>query len=151
MRLIHVLIVLALPAALRSQDAPRTRLTLQDAIRMAHQQGPSAQIARSIRDAAHWRDDAFNARLLPQLQLSGNIADLNHGITPVLLPDGSTQFVAQSQNQSSLTLGFSQQIPLTGGTVFVGSQLTRLDDFGSASSQLYQSSPVVVSLKQDLF
>jgi outer membrane protein TolC len=118
---------------------------------MAQQQGPSAQIARSVRDAAHWHDDAFNARLLPQLLLSGNIANLNHGITPVLLPDGSTQFVAQSQNQSSLTLGFSQQIPLTGGTVFVGSQLTRLDDFGSASSQLYQSSPVVVSLKQDLF
>jgi outer membrane protein TolC len=151
MRITRVLIVLALPAALRAQDPPRTRLTLQDAIRMAHQQGPSAQIARSIRDAAHWRDDAFNARLLPQLQLSGNIADLNHGITPVLLADGSTQFVRQSRNQSSLTLGFSQQIPMTGSTVFVGTQLTRVDEFGVPSSQLYQSSPVVVSLQQDLF
>jgi outer membrane protein TolC len=144
-------LLLALPALLRAQDSSRALLTLQDAIRMAQQRGPSAQIARSVRDAAHWRDDAFNARLLPQLLLSGNIANLNHGITAVTLPDGSIQFVGQSQNQSSLTLGFSQQIPLTGGTVFVGSQLTRLNEYGTQSSQLYQSSPVVVSLKQDLF
>jgi outer membrane protein TolC len=150
MRRLSVLL-LALPALLRAQDASRALLTLQDAIRMAQQRGPSAQIARSVRDAAHWRDDAFNARLLPQLLLSGNIANLNHGITAVTLPDGSIQFVGQSQNQSSLTLGFSQQIPLTGGTVFVGSQLTRLNEYGTQSSQLYQSSPVVVSLKQDLF
>ena len=118
---------------------------------MAQQQGPSAQIARSTRDAAKWRDDAFNARLLPQLFLTGNAANLNHGINPITLPDGSTQFVGQSQNQSSLSLGFSQQIPLTGGTVSIGSQVSRIDQFGSNNSQFYQTSPVVVSLQQDLF
>ena len=118
---------------------------------MAQQQGPSAQIARSTRDAAKWRDDAFNARLLPQLFLTGNAANLNHGINPITLPDGSTQFVGQSQNQSSLSLGFSQQIPLTGGTVSIGSQVSRIDQFGTNNSQFYQTSPVVVSLQQDLF
>jgi outer membrane protein TolC len=151
MRPACLLVVLAFPAALCAQDVARTPLTLQDAIRMAQQQGPSAQIARSNRDAARWRNDAFNARLLPQLLLSGNVANLNHGINPVTLPDGSTQFVGQSQNESSLTLGFSQQLPLTGGTVFFGSQLIRLDEFGSQNSQLYRSSPLVVSLQQDLF
>ncbi len=68
---------------------------------MAQQQGPLAQVARSTRDAARYRDDAFNARLLPQLFLSGNAANLNHGINPITLPDGSTQFVGQSQNQST--------------------------------------------------
>jgi outer membrane protein TolC len=118
---------------------------------MAQQQGPSAQIARSTRDAAKWRDNAFNARLLPQLFLTGNAANLNHGINPITLPDGSTQFIGQSQNQSSLSLGFSQQIPLTGGTVSIGSQVSRIDQFGSNNSQFYQTSPVVVSLQQDLF
>lgn len=118
---------------------------------MAQQQGPLAQIARSTRDAARYRDDAFNARLLPQLFLSGNAANLNHGINPITLPDGSTQFIGQSQNQSTLGIGFSQAIPLTGGTVSVGSQVTRIDQFGTANSQFYQTSPVVVSLQQDLF
>ena len=147
MRLILLAVILPLAA---SAQAAQT-LTLQDAIRMAQQQGPSAQIARSTRDAAKWRDDAFNARLLPQLFLTGNAANLNHGINPITLPDGSTQFVGQSQNQSSLSLGFSQQLPLTGGTVSIGSQVSRIDQFGSNNSQFYQTSPVVVSLQQDLF
>ena len=147
-----LLLASLLPLAVSAQAAPRMQtLTLQDAIRMAQQQGPSAQIARSTRDAAKWRDDAFNARLLPQLFLTGNAANLNHGINPITLPDGSTQFIGQSQNQSSLSLGFSQQIPLTGGTVSVASQVSRIDQFGSNNSQFYQTSPVVVSLQQDLF
>ena len=150
-RLASLLVTLALPGLAHGQAPSRAPLTLQDAIQMAQQQGAFAQVARSVRDAARWRDDAFNARLLPQLFLTGNAANLNHGINPITLPDGSTQFISQSQNQSSLALGFSQQIPLTGGTIAVGSQLSRIDQFGTVSSQFYQTTPVVVTLQQDLF
>jgi outer membrane protein TolC len=151
MRRIRVFAAILVPALLGAQDVRAPSLTLQDAIRMAQQQGPSAQIARSSRDAARWRDDAFNARLLPQLFLSGNAAKLDHGINPITLPDGSTQFVSQSQNQSSLEMGFSQQIPLTGGTISVGSEVRRIDQFGDLNSQFYQTTPVIVSLQQSLF
>jgi outer membrane protein TolC len=150
MRVFVLFVALVAPALVRGQISTPAALTLQDAILMALQQGPSAQIARSARDAAHWRDDAFNARLLPQLFVSGTAANLNRGINPVVLPDGTTQFVSQSQNISSLELGFSQAIPLTGGTIAVGSQLTRRDQFGDQSSRIYQTSPVVVSLHQDV-
>ena len=50
-----------------------------------------SRAARATRRGA--RDRAFNARLLPQVILSGNAANLNHGINPITLPDGSTQFV----------------------------------------------------------
>src|SRR3954465_15742575 len=153
MRQLHTLslFALALPAVLGAQaQSPRT-LTLQEAIAMAQQQGPLAQIARSTRDVARWRDRAFNSRLMPQLFLQGDAANLNHGINPITLPDGSTQFIGQSQNQSTLQLGFSQQIPLTGGTITVGSAVSRIDQFGDANSRFYQTSPLVVSLRQDLF
>ncbi len=117
---------------------------------MAQQQGPLAQVARSTRDAARYHDNAFNARLLPQLFLSGNAANLDHGINPVTAGDGTTQFVGQSQNQSSLRLGFSQAIPLTGGTLSVGSAVSRLDQF-DVNTRSYQTSPLIVSLQQDLF
>ncbi len=146
----RILPVLAL-ALLAPALLPAQTLTLQEAIRMAQQQGPSAQVARSTRDAAHFKDNAFNARLLPQLFVQGNAANLNHGINPITLSDGSTQFIGQAQNQSSLTLGFSQRLPLTGGTVQVGSQLSRLDHFGDDRTTLYQTSPIVVSLQQDIF
>lgn len=148
---------LLLPAALRAQyaaapydTAPRP-LTLQEAIARAQERGPAAQVARSTRDAARWRDDAFNARLLPQLFVAGNVANLNHGINPIALPDGSTRFVGQSYNQSTLGMGFRQRVPLTGGTISVGSEVTRIDQFGAFNSQFYQTTPVVVRVEQDLF
>jgi outer membrane protein TolC len=152
-----VILALALVAASRlnaqtpAPPAAGNTLTLQDAILMAQKQGPAAQVARSMRDQARYSNDAFNARLRPQLFLSGNAANLNHGINPITLPDGSTQFIGQAQNQSSLTMGFSQAIPLTGGTISVGSQISRIDEFGSTNSRLYQTSPVVLTLTQDLF
>jgi outer membrane protein TolC len=150
MRLSLLVAALAVPAGAAGQGAPRT-ITLQDAILMAQQQGSAAQVARSNRDAARSRDDAFNARLLPQLFLQGRAADLVHGINPVLLDDGSTQFISQSQNQSTMQVGFSQRIPLTGGTVSVGSEVQRVDLFGDQRRQYYQTTPVVLSLQQDLF
>jgi len=154
MRLAFVLSVI--PAALLAQQQPPLTLTLQDAILRGQRQGPAAQIARSTRDAARARDDAFNARLLPQVFLNGNAANLNRGINPITLPDGSTQFIAQAQNQSSLGVSVAQKIPLTGGTLSIGSALSRIDLFGDQTAQrtnnkYWQSTPVLITLQQDLF
>jgi outer membrane protein TolC len=143
-----VLLGLLVPLALSAQQ-PKA-LTLEDAILMAQRQGPSAQVARSTRDAARARDHAFNSRLLPQVTVGGNAANLNRGINPITLPDGSTQFVAQAQNQSSLGLAIAQKIPLTGGTLSVGSQLSRIDLFGDRTGKYWQTTPVIIGLQQDL-
>ncbi|MEO8336846.1 MAG: TolC family protein [bacterium] len=150
MRITRMFVALAFPIAVQAQGAPQT-LTLQDAIRMAQQQGTAAQVARSARDAAHFRDNAFNSRLMPQLFLRGTAADLNHGIAPVVQSDGTTLFVGQSQNQSTFSLGFDQAIPLTGGTISLGSEISRYNQFGDLTSQRYQTSPFVISLRQDVF
>lgn len=151
MRASRLIALLCLPASAYAQTSAPTTLTLQEAILRAQQQGPQAQVARSTRDAARYRDDAFNARLLPQLVLSGEAANLNRAINPIDLPDGSTQFISQANNRSSLLLGFGQEIPLTGGRVTVGSQVSRIDEFGSRSSRIYQTSPILVRLEQALF
>jgi len=147
------LILILLPAALAAQQVqtPPATLTLQEAIALAQRQGPSAQAARSVRDAARSRNDAFNANLLPQVTLAGDAANLNHGINAITLPDGSTQFIAQAQNQSSLGLAVSQKIPLTGGTLSVGSQMSRIDLFGDSNNRYYQTTPIYVSIQQDIF
>jgi outer membrane protein TolC len=146
MRLLPFIFVCA--SALAAQQPP---ITLQDAILMAQRQGPLAQMARSTRDAARWRDHAFNSRLLPQVSLSGNAANLNRGINPITSPDGSTQFVSQAQNQSSLGISIAQKIPLTGGTLSIGSAVSRIDLFGNQTNKYWQTTPVVIGLQQDLF
>ncbi|HXC26073.1 MAG TPA: TolC family protein [Gemmatimonadaceae bacterium] len=142
---------LLFPGAVEAQAlAGQHALTLQDAIAMAQRQGPDAQIARSARSGVRYRHDAFDARLRPQLFLQGTPVNLNHSINPIVLPDGTTQFVGQEQNTSNFTIGFSQLLPLTGGTVSVSSGLSRLDLFGVNSARYYVAQPLSISLSQDL-
>jgi outer membrane protein TolC len=136
-------------AAAGAQQAPPP-LTLQDVIARAQTHGTAAAIARDARDAARFRNDAFNHRLRPQLFVNGNAADLNRGITSIP-SNGGTQLISQAQNQSSFTAGFSQAIPLTGGTVSIGSSVSRLDVFADSAYHQYTTTPVVISLQQDLF
>lgn len=139
------------PAALAAQaPTPRT-ITLAEAVAIAEKQGLTAEAARHARDAARWRDRSFDARVLPQLRLSGNAADLDRGINPVTLPNGETQFVSQAQNQSSLGLTIAQQLPWTGGELTVSSFASRIDLFGDQTTQYWQTTPVVFGLRQDLF
>ncbi len=154
MRLSTLVLLAALAPVAAAQDSTRASakpLTLADAIAMAQQRGDQAEGARATRDVARYHDDAFNARLKPQLFLSGNAANLNHGINPITAPDGSTAFVGQSQNESSMQVGFSQAIPLTGGTITVGSAVSRIDEFGTTYTKYWQTSPVVLTLQQNLF
>ena len=67
MRAVAIFLLCCCPLAAQAQSQSTITLTLHDAILRARQQGPAAQAARSGRDAARWRDEAFNARLLPQL------------------------------------------------------------------------------------
>lgn len=131
--------------------AAQQPLTLQDAIEMAQKQGPSAQIARSVRDAARSRNDAFNSGLLPQIMLTGNAANLTHGINAIQQNDGSIQYLNQSQNTSTLGISVAQKIPLTGGTLAFGSQASRFDAFGDKVDRQYSTTPFFIQLEQDLF
>ncbi len=146
----YLLLSLLTPLTLAAQQPSKT-LTLEEAIQMAQRQGPSAEAARATRDAARYRDRAFNARLLPQIRIGGNAANLDRGINAITADDGSTQFISQAQNQSSLNLSVAQKIPLTGGTLSVGSAVSRIDLFGNQTAKYWQTTPFVIGLQQDLF
>ena len=102
-----LVIATSLPTSLPAQDS----LTLRDAIGMAQERGLAGRAARNARDAAHWRHQAFSARRLPQLSLTGDLPQYNRAIIPVLQPGGETQFRTQSQTTSSLDLRLDQAIP----------------------------------------
>jgi outer membrane protein TolC len=126
-------------------------LTLAEAIARAQSQGIRAQATRAARTAAREQHDAFSARLLPQLSLSGTMPAYTRAIIPAPQPDGSTQFRPQQQTDASMTLSLSQKLPLTGGDLFVSSSLARLAISGSTSSETWSATPVTVGLRQTLF
>lgn len=150
------LVALALAAPIAAQQSAQPEsgalaaLTLQQAVALAQRQGFDARAAADAVDAVRWRDRAFDARLRPQLSASGTLPSINRAIIPVLRPDGTTTFAAQSQMTSSVGLTLSQQVPLTGGRIFVSSGLTRVDLYGREDSRLWQSTPVVVGIQQSI-
>src|ERR1043165_10175505 len=102
-------------------------MTLQQAIELAQKQGLQARSVVDTRDAARWRDRAFNARLMPQLSLTGTLPNYLRAIEPVVQPDGSTQYRPRRETNSTLGMALAQPLPFTGGSLFVQSGLSRLD------------------------
>lgn len=147
LRAVAIGLVSIVPLPLHAQQT----ITLQQAVALAQQQGLQASAARSALEAARHRHGAFTAGLLPQLSLGGNVPAYNRSIIPVLQPDGSTQFRPQQQTNAGLTMTLSQQLPVTGGNLFVSSSLSRLTVRGAQSIDTWSSMPVWVGLRQDIF
>jgi outer membrane protein TolC len=141
------LLLLAAAVPSRAQQP----LTLQQAIELAQKQGLQARAVADTRDAARWRDRAFNARLMPQLSLTGTLPNYERAIVPVTQPDGSTQFRPRLETTSALGMTVQQPLPFTGGAFFLSSALSRVDVGGDQSSRLYSSTPVTIGLRQDIF
>jgi outer membrane protein TolC len=149
----HLILAAATLLGVRALPAQEPqRLTLQDAVARAQAEGHAAKAARASRDAARHRDRAFGASLLPQLALTGNLPAYNRSIVPVLDPvTGQTLYREQEQNEASLNMSLTQRIPYVGGDLFVQSALSRLDRGGTVNDRLWNSTPMLVGVRQDLF
>jgi outer membrane protein TolC len=109
---------------------------------------PAVQ-ARAAREGGYWSYRAYQASYRPQLTLAGTVPNFSRVITPVVQPDGTTEFQSVRINNSLLGLNLSQNIGLTGGQVVVGSQVQRFDDF-ARSQKRYNNQPFTLGLTQPL-
>lgn len=141
--------ILLLSTTVFSQS--KNELTLQQCIDMARKNGPNAKIAMNIFRSKTFTYRSFNSGLLPQVFLSGTVPDFQRAIIPVIQPDGTTQYVPQSQANSIMTLSVNQPIVFSGGTIFASSSLSRTDLFADQNTSLWRSSPLVVGIRQPLF
>ena len=126
-------------------------LSLEDAIALALTRGPSARSAGFDREAARWRDRSFNARLLPQLSLAGDLPVYSRAIIPVIQPDGSTRFVPNQQRSASLAMTARQRLPFTGGDLFVSTGVSNVNILGTQQTNLWRGTPFQIGVSQQLF
>ena len=126
-------------------------LTLQQAIEMAQKNSLQARAALGTRDAARERDNAFSARLLPQISLAGNLPIYSRTIVPVTQPDGTTLFLPVRQTSSDLAMVVSQRIPYTGAQLTMSSSLNQVKRSGTAGvPETWQSTPFNLSISQPI-
>lgn len=140
--------VICLP--LHSQEV--MKLDLDQVIELAETQSPDAILAKHRFRQDYWSFRTFKARYLPSLSLSGTLPDYNRVYEKEY--DFQTQqenYVEKNTNNSSLTMSLRQNIGLTGGSIFMRSDLRRFDVLGEDASNQYITTPVSIGLSQPLF
>ncbi len=141
-----LLLLLLLPLAAPAQPGG---LTLAAAIAEALDGSAIAQQAGTDRETAYWAWRSYQANYRPQLGLQGTVPNFSRVILPVVQPDGTTDFRAVRLNNSNLGLTLSQNLGLTGGQMFVGSEVQRFDDF-NGNLKRYNNQPFTLGVVQPL-
>ena len=124
-------------------------LTLPQAIEMAQAHSPEAEAARHTYRAAYWNHRFYRANYLPSVTLTSS-PYFNKQISKVTQPDGTNLFIKQNQLSVDMDLKINQNIWFTGGSLFVKSNVQRLDEL-ETDVTAYNSQPIVIGYEQALF
>ncbi len=148
-KLLQLIIFSATTLSLSAQSL-NGRLTLTEAIAIAHNSSPSAQMAELSFMSKYWSYRSYKAELLPSVNLSGGLGDYNRSVVEVRNSDsGEINYVSNNTLSNDLTLSVDQQIALTGGTISIESSLARLDQY-YYDNVIYNSAPISVQYSQPL-
>ncbi|MBB6274395.1 outer membrane protein TolC [Pedobacter cryoconitis] len=151
MRFILLFLFLSCTARAMGNDSQDTiKLTLPQAIEMAKANSIAAKQAITVKETKYWEFRTFKSNYQPQLALSGILPGYNKTYSQVLQPNGTIVFQPIHNDNSSLTLNFSQTITSTGATIYGTTQLQRFDDF-DRNNVLYNSIPYGIGFTQPLF
>ena len=147
--LLILLLALGLYPHCIAAQAPDT-LALNQLLELAGQQALGSEAAERDRQLAELDYRVFRAGLLPQLSGFANFPNYNKTFQEVTQNDGTVRFQPVRNNNSSVGLQLEQQLPYTGGTLFIRSNLQRFDDF-ETDFTLYNGLPFRIGLSQPIF
>jgi outer membrane protein TolC len=147
--LLILLLTLGLYPHRAAAQLPDT-LELDQLLELASQRALGSEAAARDRQLAELDYRIFRAGLLPQLTGFANFPNYNKTFQEITQDDGTVRFQPVRNNNSSVGLQLEQQIPYTGGTLFVRSNLQRFDDF-ETDFTLYNGLPFRVGLIQPIF
>ncbi len=124
-------------------------LSLDEVVDIARDQSPQAILAQHRFRASYWQHRSYRAEFLPGLNLRGTLPNFRRDIEPYTDPDGSQRFIERNVINSLARLSLSQNIGLTGGQIFMYSELERIDNLDQEEHS-YRTIPVTVGFSQSL-
>ena len=150
--------VASLTAQEQTSDGPRYLLTLDEVVELAKRQSPQAIQARHTFRAAYFNNMDYKATFLPKLTLTTNPTTWDKSIQTILNVDNdgnvTTREASANTFRSTAGLALSQNIGLTGGSVSLGSEFSRLQNFleknPNRPATQFTTTPVRLSLSQPL-
>lgn len=125
-------------------------LSLENFLQLAQENSIAGEAAKVDWQSAQLDNSIFKAGLKPQLSAYANFPNFANTFAEAQQPDGTILFPRINNNNSALGLNLSQAIPLTGGRVFVESNLQRFDDFTN-DKVFYNGTPFRIGFAQPIF
>lgn len=127
-------------------------MTLEKAIATARSSSVKALEAKQAFISTYWAWRSYQASLLPSFILYGNLMNFDRSLTLLQNPDdGSMKYVSTHNLQNGIGLRIAQNIPWTGGTLYLYSDLNRIDQYGAQKAQTWYVQPMTLSYTQPLF
>ncbi|HQW02919.1 MAG TPA: TolC family protein [Saprospiraceae bacterium] len=152
-RMIAMLVVVAFAQHIHAQGA--YRLTLEEVVALAQSDAPDALLASTRWKRNYWTYQSYLADFKPAVLLNANTLPLfNRSIEPVTQPNGEELYVERAYMENNLNVSLRQDVALTGGTLYFGSGLRRLDQFATEGNEAYRSfvsTPINFAFDQPLF
>lgn len=134
-----------------SQDTPTIHLNLQNVIDIAKDSSLNAFIEKNRYLADYWDYRTYKAEFLPTLNLSAQPFDYTRAVEQEFnWEDSSYQYIEQQNLDSYFDLSLNQNIPFTGGEVYIDSDFGRLQNLKSGRTQ-FSATAVRIGIEQGLF
>ena len=127
------------------------KYTLQQVISLAKKESQVALQANNRKENLYWQYRRFLSNYKPQLSLRGTLPNYNKSIERITLPTGEDSFVPRGVVNTDINLELRQSIGLTGGEVFVNTNLARIDLIGDQTGTSYLSTPISIGFRQPIF
>jgi outer membrane protein TolC len=126
------------------------KLTLDAVIYIAKNQSPDALIAKHRFRSSYWQFRTYKAGYKPLIEFDATLPSLSRSIDVITQPDGTEVFIRRQISRSSVNLSISQNIPFTGGQIFMNTNLQRIDNFDDSTFS-YLTTPLNIGIRQPIF
>ena len=148
-KFIILLVSFLLSASVFAQD--KKVMSLEDVIEMASKQSLDAFINKNMYLASYWQFRYYKADRLPSLTLDATALDYNRSVQKVYNYDENRdEFVERESFDSDLSLMLNQNVGLTGGQVFLQSNLSMTQKLGDDDISSFSSTPFMIGYSQNI-
>jgi outer membrane protein TolC len=131
-------------------DTDAQAYSLNEVIEYSQNYSPEAMKNSTSKENKYWQWRTYKSNYKPQLVLNTTLPSFQNNNIGVLQGDGSIIYRNINQSQSQISLSLEQNISLTGGKLFLRSDLSRFDNFNNKTNS-YSGSPFFIGIEQPLF
>lgn len=124
--------------------------TMEQVIKYAQENSPEALKIQTSKENEYWQWRTYKSEYKPQLLVNATMPAYQKNSVAVTQDDGSVVYRTTNQSIAYSALSLEQNIGLTGGKIFLSTDLSRLDDFNQNTNS-YSGSPFYIGIEQPLF